>query len=125
MQDVFDRYGLTYITGPLPKQVASAWAKIVRLSLPNDFFKETPVVAPVVQLLNRAVEPTRSRTVRKAAYGRELGYGRGSGLFWTRSWPRATSRPSASRVSTTQTCCDRPWWSGVAIDVRSPSLTAR
>jgi fatty acid desaturase len=50
---VFDKYGLTYVSGPLPKQVASAWAKIVRLSFPNDFFEKTPVVAPVVQLLSR------------------------------------------------------------------------
>ncbi|WP_422751948.1 fatty acid desaturase family protein [Micromonospora sp. WMMD708] len=32
---LFDRYGLTYTTGPLPKQVASAWWKVIRLSLPN------------------------------------------------------------------------------------------
>ena len=34
---LFERYGLTYTTGPLPKQVASAWRKVIRLSLPNDF----------------------------------------------------------------------------------------
>lgn len=34
---IFDEYGLKYTTGPLPKQVASAWSKVVRLSLPNDF----------------------------------------------------------------------------------------
>ena len=27
----------SHTAGPLPKQVASAWAKIIRLSLPNDF----------------------------------------------------------------------------------------
>ena len=37
VQAIFEEYGLTYTTGPLPKQVASAWAKVVRLSLPNDF----------------------------------------------------------------------------------------
>lgn len=37
VQAIFDEYGLTYTTGPLPKQVASAWSKVVRLSLPNDF----------------------------------------------------------------------------------------
>jgi hypothetical protein len=37
VQEVFERYGLTYTTGPLPKQVASAWAKIIWLSLPNGF----------------------------------------------------------------------------------------
>ena len=35
VEEVFERYGLTYTTGPLPKQVASAWLKIIRLSLPN------------------------------------------------------------------------------------------
>jgi linoleoyl-CoA desaturase len=34
---IFDEYGLKYTTGPLPLQVASAWAKVIRLSLPNDF----------------------------------------------------------------------------------------
>jgi linoleoyl-CoA desaturase len=35
VQDLFERYGLTYVTGSLPKQVASAWWKVIRLSLPN------------------------------------------------------------------------------------------
>jgi len=34
---LFDEFGLDYTTGPLPKQVASAWSKVIRLSLPNDF----------------------------------------------------------------------------------------
>ena len=37
VQDLFVRYGLTYTQGPLPKQVASAWKKVIRLSLPNGF----------------------------------------------------------------------------------------
>ncbi|MFY1593335.1 fatty acid desaturase family protein [Micromonospora sp. WMMD737] len=32
---LFDRYGLKYTTGSLPRQVFSAWRKVVRLSLPN------------------------------------------------------------------------------------------
>ena len=48
---IFDRYGLKYTTGPLPVQVASAWSKIIRLSLPNDFLKKN--VAPVVGLVRR------------------------------------------------------------------------
>ncbi len=39
VRDIFDRYGLTYATGSLPKQVASAWHKVIRLSLPNGFEK--------------------------------------------------------------------------------------
>ena len=33
---VFQKYGLTYTSGPLVRQVASAWRKVIRLSLPND-----------------------------------------------------------------------------------------
>ena len=35
VEALFERYGLTYTTGRLPRQVASAWWKIIRLSLPN------------------------------------------------------------------------------------------
>jgi NADPH-dependent stearoyl-CoA 9-desaturase len=35
IQDLFDRYGLRYVTGSMPHQVASAWSKVIRLSLPN------------------------------------------------------------------------------------------
>jgi len=41
IRDLFERYGLTYTTGSLPKQVGSAWSKVIRLSLPNDFWAET------------------------------------------------------------------------------------
>ncbi|MGI9155781.1 MAG: fatty acid desaturase family protein [Marmoricola sp.] len=44
VQDVFARYGLTYTTGSLPQQVASAWHKVIRLSLPNGFM-ETPLAS--------------------------------------------------------------------------------
>ncbi len=48
VRDLFDRYGLRYTTGPLPKQVASAWGKIIRLSLPNDAW------------INRQLSPARA-----------------------------------------------------------------
>ena len=35
VRDLFDRYGLRYTTGPLPRQVAAAWWTVLRLSLPN------------------------------------------------------------------------------------------
>jgi linoleoyl-CoA desaturase len=38
VQALFERYGLSYTTGPLLKQLGSAWATVVRLSLPNNFF---------------------------------------------------------------------------------------
>ncbi len=59
VRDVFDRYGLTYVTGPMYKQVASAWWKIIRLSLPNDFARvalDKSVVAPVASLVRRTAK---------------------------------------------------------------------
>ncbi|MBC2960206.1 fatty acid desaturase family protein, partial [Nocardioides deserti] len=41
MREIFDRYGLSYNARPLPQQVASAWHKVVRLSLPNGWLAET------------------------------------------------------------------------------------
>ncbi len=35
VRDICRRYGLHYVTGSYPKQVASAWAKIIVLALPN------------------------------------------------------------------------------------------
>ncbi|MEV4482988.1 fatty acid desaturase family protein [Micromonospora coxensis] len=50
---LFDRYGLKYTTGPLPKQVASAWWKVIRLSLPN-----RGTAQPVDDLPTRALAPS-------------------------------------------------------------------
>ncbi len=36
IQDICSRYGISYTTGTLPEQVASAWRQVVKLSLPND-----------------------------------------------------------------------------------------
>ncbi|MFB6722029.1 fatty acid desaturase family protein [Kribbella sp. NPDC056345] len=44
---IFDEYNLRYTTGPLPMQVASAWAKVFRLSLPNDFAAKLRLGRPV------------------------------------------------------------------------------
>jgi NADPH-dependent stearoyl-CoA 9-desaturase len=52
VQALFERYGLTYTTGSLPRQVASAWKKVIRLSLPNDFGAkaQATVLSPVRSL---------------------------------------------------------------------------
>jgi NADPH-dependent stearoyl-CoA 9-desaturase len=51
VRELFDRYGLRYTTGSLPRQVASAWWTVIRLSLPNDLAaklpSEPPAAAPV------------------------------------------------------------------------------
>ncbi len=41
VQALFDKYGLTYNARPLVPQVYSAWHRIVRLSLPNDWLATT------------------------------------------------------------------------------------
>ncbi len=46
---LFDRHGLKYVTGSLPRQVASAWRRVLRLSLPNNFWglnKTEPMPVP-------------------------------------------------------------------------------
>jgi len=35
VQELFERYGLTYVSGPIVKQVGSAWKKVFRLSPPK------------------------------------------------------------------------------------------
>jgi fatty acid desaturase len=41
VQELFERCGLTYATGPMPKQLASAWATIFQFTLPNSFLSKT------------------------------------------------------------------------------------
>ena len=72
VQDVFERYGLTYTSGSLPRQVGSAWKKVIRLSLPNGFLAETtPANAPaqIVKLIKMTTKPESkpARTNAKAA----------------------------------------------------------
>ena len=35
VRELMERHGLRYVSGPLPKQVGSAWRKVFRYSLPN------------------------------------------------------------------------------------------
>ncbi|WP_138757286.1 fatty acid desaturase family protein [Modestobacter altitudinis] len=53
VKDLFDRYGLRYHSASLPRQVGSAWHKVLRLSLPNGWLAQTTpanVPAQVVKL---------------------------------------------------------------------------
>ncbi|MGB9303422.1 MAG: acyl-CoA desaturase [Mycobacterium sp.] len=65
VQELFERYGLSYVSGSLPQQVASAWKKVIRLSLPNDFArKATAAVSPAA--VTRAVFGTSKPPARAA-----------------------------------------------------------
>ncbi|GAB3025040.1 fatty acid desaturase family protein [Mycobacterium bourgelatii] len=68
VQDIFERYGLTYTTGSLPRQVASAWKTVFKLSLPNDFGrKASEAIAGAIQpaaikdALVRSARPSREK----------------------------------------------------------------
>ncbi|HET9633381.1 MAG TPA: acyl-CoA desaturase [Terrabacter sp.] len=52
VREICQRYGLPYTTGPLPKQVGQAWAKVFRLALPNR-------PKPAAKAVNAAVPPRR------------------------------------------------------------------
>ena len=41
VRQLFEKYDLNYHSAPLPRQVASAWHKVFRLSLPNGWLAET------------------------------------------------------------------------------------
>ena len=55
VKDVFERYGLEYTTGSLVRQVASAWHKVIRLSLPNNFMGTNATPTPLPQREERPV----------------------------------------------------------------------
>jgi linoleoyl-CoA desaturase len=73
IRDLFERYQIPYVTGPLPKQVGSAWVKVIRLSLPNGFLehaKASPVgtvTSLVASPRKRALKKARARKVATAA----------------------------------------------------------
>ena len=66
VKDLFDKYGLRYHTAPLPKQVASAWHKVLRLSLPNGWLAETTPTNLPAQLVKLYKLTTGGPKVRRA-----------------------------------------------------------
>jgi fatty acid desaturase len=61
---LFERYGLRYHAAPFPRQVASAWHKVLRLSLPNGWLAETRATnAPqqLAKLIRMTFEQVPSR----------------------------------------------------------------
>jgi NADPH-dependent stearoyl-CoA 9-desaturase len=65
VRDLFDRYGLNYHAAPLPRQVASAWHKIIRLSLPNNWLEQTTMRNLPSQLKKLYKMSTGSAKVRR------------------------------------------------------------
>ncbi len=67
---LFDKCELTYVSAPLPKQVYSAWHKIVRLSLPNGWLEETNATNAPAQLAKLYKMTTGGPKVRRAIEAR-------------------------------------------------------
>ncbi len=72
IQEIFERYGLTYATGSFPTQLRSAWKKIVRLSLPNDVLSwaskaATATPAALVRRVAPSTTPPSTRETELAA----------------------------------------------------------
>jgi linoleoyl-CoA desaturase len=63
---LFDKYELNYHSAPLPKQVASAWHKVFRLSLPNGWLAETTPRNAPAQLVKLWRMTTGGPKVRRA-----------------------------------------------------------
>jgi linoleoyl-CoA desaturase len=80
VEKLFQRYGLTYHSAPLLRQVGSAWHRVVRLSLPNGWLAATDRHNVGAQLVELA----------------RLASGRGTG-----GQARSTSRRSTSSASVT------------------------
>ncbi len=66
VRDVFERFGLNYHTAPFPKQVASAWHKVLRLSLPNGWLAATTPKNAPKQLAKLYKMTTGGPRVRRA-----------------------------------------------------------
>jgi linoleoyl-CoA desaturase len=59
---LFEKYDLNYHSAPLPRQVFSAWHRVVRLSFPNGWLDETHRgnLLPQLRLLARMVRGTKA-----------------------------------------------------------------
>ncbi|HEU4811023.1 MAG TPA: acyl-CoA desaturase [Nocardioides sp.] len=70
VQALFEKYALNYHSAPMPKQVASAWHKVVRLSLPNGWLATTNAKNAVPQLKMLYKMSTGGPRIRRAAQAR-------------------------------------------------------
>src|SRR5215212_773499 len=62
---LLDEYGMTYHSAPLPQQVASAWHKVIRLSLPNGWLAETTPKNAPAQVVKLVRMTTGGKKVRR------------------------------------------------------------
>ncbi|MBJ8340911.1 acyl-CoA desaturase [Antrihabitans sp. YC3-6] len=63
VQALFDQYGLTYTSGSLVQQVGSAWKKVFRLSLPNDFARKATSTLNPGNLVQMVFRDTKQESI--------------------------------------------------------------
>jgi Fatty acid desaturase len=79
---LFEKYGLNYCARPLVPQVCSAWHRVVRLSLPNGWWRETPCDNLLLQLGTGAREGALRLVAARDLTGT-------AGPAEVRPWPRS------------------------------------
>ena len=67
VKEIVERYGIGYVSGPMPKQVASAWKKVVRLALPNNALRTASATIASVTALPSKVLASAASTGRSSA----------------------------------------------------------
>ena len=70
VEDLFQRYGLSYNTRPLVRQVGSAWHRVLRLSFPDGWLEETNrrnVGSQLKKLARRTPQGRRERGARSTS----------------------------------------------------------
>ncbi len=67
VKEIFEKYGLNYHEAPLPQQVASAWHRVVRLSLPNGWLATTNAKNLPQQLVMLYKISTADKRTRRVA----------------------------------------------------------
>ncbi len=75
VEALFEKYGLSYCSRPLPQQVYSAWHKVVRLSLPNGFMESTTrknLPSQLGKLYKMVTGTPRERRLIQASLTREV-----------------------------------------------------
>ncbi len=70
VQAIFEKNALNYHTAPFPQQLASAWHRVVRLSLPNGWLETTTVKNAPQQVKLLWAMSTKGPKVRRAAQAR-------------------------------------------------------
>jgi linoleoyl-CoA desaturase len=70
VQALFEKYELNYHAAPFPQQLASAWHKVVRLSLPNGWLATTNVKNAPQQVALLYKMTTGGSKIRRAAQAR-------------------------------------------------------